>query len=146
MKTYKDLRVWQYGYELCLHLHRETRSFPADERFELARDLRRTSRSIIYNIGESSGRDTPGEQLNQLSIAAGSASELEIQVMLSKDLGYLPPERAARYLGRIADIRRMLHGMIEAARRDKRTQSRTRKPEAGRRTPKKKGATAPGAS
>jgi four helix bundle protein len=133
MKTYKDLRVWQFGYELCLELHRDTRRFPADERFELARDLRRTSRSIIYNIGESAGRDTPGEQLNLLSIGAGSSSELEIQVMLSKDLGYLDIEKADRYLARIADIRRMLHGMIESVRKEKEVGKRT--PDAGRRKP-----------
>ena len=113
MKTYKDLRVWQYGYRLTLELHRDTRRFPADEKYDLARDLRRTSRSVIYNIGEGAGRRTVKEQIHLLSISAGSAAELEIRIMLSRDLGYLPPARADEHLARTADIRRMLFGMMK---------------------------------
>ena len=118
MKTYRDLKVWQAGYEVALELHRDVRTFPMEERFEMSRDLRRTSRSVIYNITEGSGRRTAKQQIHFLNIAAGSASELECQVLLSGDLGLLPRPRVEEYLARIAAIRRMLYGMMEAVARE----------------------------
>ena len=130
MRTYRDLRVWQKAYAVALGLHRDTAGFPTEERFELARDLRRTSRSLISNIAEGSGRRTLPEQIHFLNIASGSASELECQVLLAAELGYLESGLARDYLRRISDIRRMLYGMMKALR-----QSHIADSEAGRRTP-----------
>ena len=112
MKTYRDLKVWQAGYSIALDLHGAVRRFPLEERFEMSRDLRRTSRSVIYNITEGSGRRTVRQQIHFLNIASGSASELECQTLLCGDLGLLPPKEVAKYVRRIASVRRMLHGMM----------------------------------
>ena len=124
MRTYRDLKVWRAGYEVALELHRETASFPVDERFEMARDLKKTSRSIIANIAEGSGRGSLRQQVHFLDIAAGSTSELECQVLLSSDLKLIPRDRVDRYMERIAAIRRMLFGMINALRREGRQRNR----------------------
>ena len=118
MKTYRDLKVWQVAYEIAGELHRTVRSFPTEERFEMARDLRKTSRSVIYNIAEASGRDSIKQQIHYLNIAAGSASELECQILLSRDLDLLATQQAEAYLRRIAAIRRMLYGMMRALARN----------------------------
>ena len=124
MRTYRDLKVWQAGYEVALALHAETRRFPPEERFELARDLRRTSRSVIYNITEGAGRSTPKQQRHFLNIAAGSTSELECQVLLARDLGLLASDRAESYVRRIVAIRRMLYRMMAAITQSQRNPKR----------------------
>ena len=78
MRTYRDLIVWQVGYAVALDLHRDARRFPVEERYEMARDLKRTSRSIIANIAEGSGRRSVAEQVNFLNIASGSASGIGV--------------------------------------------------------------------
>ena len=130
MRTYRDLKVWQAAYGLACDLHRATRSFPVEERFELARDLRCTSRSVIYNIAEASGRNSAKQQVHYLNIAAGSVSELECQVLLSGDLHLLPAEDVSRYLTRIGEIRRMLYGMMRALVREHRRSSAVQTPDA----------------
>ncbi len=53
IKTYKDLNVFRESYGLALEISRVTRKFPAQEQFELARQLRRAARSIPANIVEA---------------------------------------------------------------------------------------------
>ena len=112
MKTYRDLKVWQAAYGVTLDLHRAVKRFPQEERFEMSRDLRRTSRSVVYNITEGAGRKTIRQQIHFLNIASGSASELECQVLLCGDFRLLTRAEVDHCLARIAAIRRMLYGMM----------------------------------
>ena len=120
MKTYRDLKVWQAAYSIALDLHGAVRRFPLEERFEMSRDLRRTSRSVIYNITEGSGRQTVRQQIYFLNIASGSASELECQVLLCGDLQLLERAEVERLVRRVAAVRRMLHGMMASLTRPSR--------------------------
>ena len=114
MKTYRDLKVWQVAYAVALELHEAVRQFPLDERFEMSRDLRRTSRSVVYNITEGAGRQTIRQQIHFLNIASGSASELECQILLCGDMALLSRKEVERYSSRITAVRRMLYGMMAA--------------------------------
>ena len=111
IRTFKDLVVWQKAFQLTVTLYRTTRSFPADERYGMTAELRKTSRSVVYNIAEGHKRASTAEYLRFLSIAAGSAAELETQLLLARELGYLPVDNADPVFALHGDVERMLDAL-----------------------------------
>jgi four helix bundle protein len=89
VQSYRDLRVWNTAVELTLEVYRITESFPQSERFGLTAQLRRAAVSVPSNIAEGHARNTRGEYRQFLSIARGSAVEVEVQLFLAEQLGYV---------------------------------------------------------
>jgi four helix bundle protein len=87
LKNYKELKVWDKSYQLCLEVYRITQEFPKIEIYGLISQMRRAALSIPSNIAEGYGRKTITDYLRFLCIAYGSVCELETQIMLSGDLG-----------------------------------------------------------
>ena len=75
-QNYKDLLVWQKGIVLAKVVYRLTQSFPAEEKFGLVSQMRRAAVSIPSNLAEGQARHTPGEFVQFISHAEGSAAEL----------------------------------------------------------------------
>src|SRR6266436_4816602 len=97
LKTYKDLNVFRESYELALDISRATRRFPAAEQFELARQLRRSARSIPANIVEGwAKRSAAAEFKRYLQIAIGSCDECKLWLEMSRDEGFLSAEECSR--------------------------------------------------
>jgi four helix bundle protein len=101
LKSFKDLKVWQKSYQLCLEMYKVTGSFPADENFGMTSQLRRAAVSIPSNIAEGYGRKTIPDYVRCLYIAYGSTCELEMQTLLSGDLKYLNDNKKESLLERI---------------------------------------------
>lgn len=89
MRDFKDLEVWQDAHQVALTVYHLTRSFSEEEKFGLIGQMRRSATSVAYNIVEGCGRDGDRELKRFCDIAMGSASELEYQFLLAKDLNYL---------------------------------------------------------
>jgi four helix bundle protein len=89
LKNYKELKVWQKSYQLCLEIYKITAKFPKDEKFGLTSQIRRAVVSVPSNVAEGYGRKTTADYIKSLYIAYGSNCELETQIMLSGDLGYI---------------------------------------------------------
>ena len=87
MRDFMQLKVWQKAHQLVLQIYQNTRRFPDQERFGLTAHLVKSAMSIPSNIAEGCGRETDKEFATFLSIATGSASESEYQILLAKDLG-----------------------------------------------------------
>jgi len=117
IKSFKDLLVWQKALELCLAVYAATRSFPADERFGLTAELRKTARSVPYNIAEGHKRPSTADYLRFLGIAAGSGGELETQMLLAERLAYLTQDQARELLERYREVERMLAGLVRSLER-----------------------------
>ena len=96
IKTYKDLEVYQKGYELTLKIYQTTNEFPVAEKYELGRQLRRAAVSIPANIAEGYGRKKSSAEFKQfLRNAMGSANEVLVLLEIARDLGYKIPEGMA---------------------------------------------------
>jgi len=108
MRDFKKLKVWEKAHFLTLRVYRVTKDFPSDERFGLTSQLRRASASIPTNIAEGCGRNGEREFLNFMGIAAGSASEVEYQLILARDLNYINPETYKELIGQVIEIKKML--------------------------------------
>jgi four helix bundle protein len=114
IKSFKDLVVWQKAFDLCLAIYGATRSFPSDERFGMTAELRKTARSIPYNIAEGHKRPTTADYLRFLGIAQGSGGELETQLLLAERLAYLTHEQAQPLLDRYREVERMMAGLTRS--------------------------------
>ena len=110
MRSYEDLTFYQEMYALTLDLYPALRRFPAEERYGLASQMRRSAVSFLSNIAEGSGRATEGEYANSVSNASGSAAELDCQLKLSSDLGMMPVELANAFRFRLDSVRRQTRG------------------------------------
>ena len=110
-QSYRDLVVWQKSIELAKLLYRLTAKFPADEKFGLISQIRRAAVSVSSNIAEGQARNTTGEFIQFISHAEGSAAELDTQLYLSTELGFVTSAEAAPIFALIDEIRRMLNGL-----------------------------------
>jgi len=116
LKNYKELKVWQKAYQLCITIYKITKHFPKEERYGLTSQIRRSAVSVPSNIAEGYGRKTTQEYMQSLYIAYGSHCELETQIMISKDLGYIKSDDFQELQQNIGDVERMLKALITSLR------------------------------
>jgi four helix bundle protein len=114
LKNYKELQVWQKGYQLCLQIYKITKKFPKEEQYGLISQIRRAAVSVPSNIAEGYGRKTTSDYLRSLYIAYGSNCELETQIMLSRDLNYIFSNDSEKLLNEIREVERMLKALIKS--------------------------------
>ena len=88
-RAHHDLRVWQEAMEFVKMIYQSSSSFPESENFGLKSQIRRAAISVPSNIAEGAARTSAKEFLQFLSISRGSLSEVETQILISKNLGYL---------------------------------------------------------
>jgi four helix bundle protein len=91
-----------------------TRSFPKEELYGLTSQLRRTVISIPCNIAEGQSRTGSREFLHHLSIARGSLSEVETQLLIAERLGYVDAEHLEPLLEKATEVGRLIHGLSAA--------------------------------
>jgi four helix bundle protein len=109
--SYRNLRVWNKAMTLVLDVYRITEPFPEVERFGLTSQLRRAAVSVASNIAEGHARTTRGEYKNFLSIARGSVVEVEVQLTLAEQLGYVQSPAIASALDHCDAVSRMITNM-----------------------------------
>lgn len=117
MQDYTRLDVWQRAHRLVLEVYRVTETFPPSERFGLTRQMRRATTSIPANVAEGCGRGGAKELARFLTIAMGSAAEVEYYLLLARDLNLLSPASFVPLSTSATEIKRMLMGLREAVRR-----------------------------
>ncbi|TQE99074.1 MAG: four helix bundle protein [Spiribacter salinus] len=94
VRGHRDLTTWQHAMTLARLVYEATATFPNKETYGLVAQMRRAAVSIPSNIAEGAGRGTPAEFRHFLRVARGSLSELETQLLLAEDFGYLQPNHA----------------------------------------------------
>ena len=114
LRSYKDLLVWQKSYKLCLLIYKVSKIFPKDEQYILVPQIRRAAVSIPSNAAEGYGRKTTKEYIQFLYIAYGSLCELETQILLANDLGYLDADKFRDIQAAIEEVERMLKALIRS--------------------------------
>ena len=114
LKNYKELKVWQKSYQLCVEIYSITKRFPREERYGLTSQIRRAAVSVPSNIAEGYGRKTTPEYMRSLYIAYGSNCKFETQKLLSRDLAYIKDTEAEELLDKIGEVERMLKALIRS--------------------------------
>lgn len=88
-KSYQDLEVWKQARELVRLVYQITKSFPPEELYGLTTQIRRAAISVPSNIAEGCGRRNAKDSLRFFFIARASLYEIETQILLALDLGFL---------------------------------------------------------
>ncbi|NDV79639.1 four helix bundle protein [Dysgonomonas sp. 511] len=114
MGTHKDLTVWQKSIHLVKMIYVETKSFPKEELFGLISQMRRSAVSIPSNIAEGFGRGSKKECEHFVYIALGSASELETQLIIAKELDYFSGDKFNTLNMILTEIIKMLSALINS--------------------------------
>jgi four helix bundle protein len=116
MRDFEKLEVWQKAHQFVLDLYDATRSFPGEEQYGLTSQIRRAATSVPSNISEGCGRGSDDDLARFMQMSAGSASEVEYQLRLANDLGYLDESGYEQFRDDIQEIQRMLHSFIDSLR------------------------------
>ena len=111
-RSYKDLFAWQKAVELVTEVYRETAKFPRDEAFGLTSQVRRAAVSVPSNIAEGQGRLSANEFKHFLGVARGSLLEVETQLQIAENLGYLQQAHSQNLLQSTAEVGKILNGLI----------------------------------
>jgi four helix bundle protein len=111
VQHYRELIVWQKAITLVKETYRATSNFPKTEIYALTNQIRRAAVSIPSNIAEGQGRNSTRDFLHFLSVAQGSLMELETQIIIAEQLGYLDKPQQDILLEYAAEVSRMLSGL-----------------------------------
>ena len=114
--THKDLDVWKLGIELVKDIYILTKNFPKNEQFGMVAQMRRCAVSIPSNIAEGAARNSRKEYLQFLYISLGSMSELETQLILSKELNFIDDTEV---IGKLETLRKKMLNFIKYMKNDK---------------------------
>ncbi len=108
MSNYKELQVWQRSVDFVVEIYSLVKTFPAEEKYALGDQMRRSAISVPSNIAEGHARASKKEFAHFLSIASGSLAELETQLILCQRLDYCSEKIVDVLLSEIDTLERML--------------------------------------
>lgn len=108
--NHKELDVWKVAVELVTLVYQSTEDFPTKEQYGLTSQIRRSAISIPSNIAEGSGRNGWKELYNFIGYSIGSAAELDTQLIIAKNLGYLDTKNEVELFSMIDKTRKLLSG------------------------------------
>jgi four helix bundle protein len=106
------LVAWQKAVELVTHIYQLTRTFPKEEMFGLTSQIRRAAVSIPSNIAEGRGKSSKGEFQQYLDHARSSLYELETQLTIARNLGYLKDGEDPQIMKLLTETGRVLNGLL----------------------------------
>lgn len=115
-RSYRDLIVWQKAMLLTCSVYQLTAAFPKEERFGLVSQMRRAAVSIPSNIAEGQARHTSRSFVQFISNAEGSAAELDTQLALSMQLGFVAWQQCQESCTLLEEVRKMLNALRRSIR------------------------------
>ena len=113
-RNYRDLVVWQDSIQLAKTIYKLAEKFPKHETYALADQIRRAVVSVPSNIAEGQARKTPGDFRRFLHIALGSLAEVDTQLVLAQEFGYLGKDEVDGLFGQIQMLRKKLYALINS--------------------------------
>lgn len=113
IKNFKDLIVWQKGHTLVLQIYKLSKEFPKEELFGLSNQIRRAIVSYTSNIAEGFSRTSYKEKAQFYATALGSLTEVQNQLLIARDLGYISQELFNELEEQLVVINKMTNSLIK---------------------------------
>lgn len=120
ISRFKDLIVWKQGHELVLEIYKLASLFPKSEVYSLTDQIKRAGVSITSNIAEGFGRWSYKEKVQFYYIAKGSLTEVENQIEIAKDVGYINEGQYFSISEKILSVSKLLNRLIFASKESSR--------------------------
>ena len=106
--NYKELQFWKRSKKLCVSIYQSTSNFPQEEKFGITNQIRRSAVSIPSNIAEGSSRSSIKDFRRFIEIAMGSAYELETQLSIANEIGYISDNSSKALLSELLSVIQMM--------------------------------------
>ena len=113
IRTFTDLHTWQEAHKLVLMVYKITKEFPKEELFGLVSQMRRAAVSITSNIAEGFSRQSYKEKVQFYSMAQGSNTEIQNQLLIAKDINYISQEKFNEIIEQSIRVHKLLNGLIK---------------------------------
>lgn len=116
IKSFTDLNAWKEAHLLVLEIYKIIRNFPKEEQFGLTNQIRRAVVSITSNIAEGFSRSSYKEKSQFYSMALGSLTEVQNQLIIARDLGYITTKEFLELAEKTITVSKLLNGLIKKSR------------------------------
>ena len=113
--SFTDLNAWKEAHSLVLELYKVTKNFPRTEAYCLTDQIRRAAISVVSNIAEGFSRESYKEKVQFYAISRGSVTEIQSQIMVARDLEYLPKNEFDLLSNKTIVVHKLLSGLIKAS-------------------------------
>ena len=114
IRSFTDLNAWKEGHGLVLMIYKATKNFPKEELFGLSNQLRRAVVSITSNIAEGFSRKSPKEKSQFYSMALGSLTEVQNQILIARDIKYIQRDDFKNMADKTIIVSKLLNGLIKS--------------------------------
>ncbi len=115
IQRFTDLDTWKEGHKLVILIYGLTKKFPKDEMFGLTSQIRRAAVSITSNIAEGFSRQYYSEKTQFYSIAQGSNTEIQNQLLIARDVGYIAQDEFEKIANQSVIVHKLLNGLIKSS-------------------------------
>lgn len=112
IRSFTDLDAWKEGHRLVIAIYTNTKHFPKEEQFGLTSQIRRCAVSITSNIAEGFSRQFYREKVQFYSVALGSVTELQNQLLIARDVGYISNETFHEIADQSIKTHKIINGLI----------------------------------
>lgn len=113
MNNFRKLKIWDRSVELATVIYDITKNYPKVEMYSIVSQMRRSVVSVSSNIAEGSGRQSKKEFKHFLNIAKGSSYELETQLTISRNLGFISQNTFKEIIASLVELHKMIHSLIK---------------------------------
>ena len=113
IRSFTDLNTWKEGHKLVLMIYAATKKFPKEEIFGLVIQIRRAAISFTSNIAEGFSINSYKEKLQFYSIAPGSLTEVQNQLLIARDIGYLSQKEFGDIAQQTVEVSKVTNGLIK---------------------------------
>lgn len=114
MRNFKELKIWQKGFEIAVDTYNFTKLFPSSEKFGLSSQITRAAVSIPSNVAEGSSRKSEKDYNRFIEISLGSSFELETQLLIAKAVEFGDVNACNSLLTKINEEQRMLASFMNS--------------------------------
>lgn len=114
IESFTDLNAWKEAHKLVLMIYKMTKSFPKEEIFALTSQIRRAAVSIVSNIAEGFSRRSQPDKRQFYAIALGSLTETQSQLLIARDLSYLPNDDFNLIANQSVVVSKLINGLIKS--------------------------------
>lgn len=113
IKSFTDLDTWKQAHTLVVLIYQETKLFPREELYSLVDQMRRSAVSISSNIAEGFSRHGKKEKLQFYYMAKGSLTELQTQLLVARDVGYMTNAVFQTLAQSTITVHKLINGLIK---------------------------------
>lgn len=119
MWNFRELDIWKRAIAFSKSIYELSGSLPEKEKYGLINQIQRASVSIPSNIAEGSSRSSQADFARYLEIALGSAFEVETQLTIAKEIGYITTEQLIKQLEELTILQKQINQLITVIRKRK---------------------------